>query len=96
MTNIETSHTHKGVEGLLPERWRRCFRRVWHGAAYVNICLAGGAYSLSYLKKQIISGSAPLPRGTCSPLTEIILSVGVGEDKREGEESRHHVTIPLK
>lgn len=72
---------------------------MWHGAAYVNICLAEGVYSLSYLKKQIISGWAPLPCGTCSSFTEIILSAGrgsgVGSDKKEGEESVHHVKFPL-
>ena len=47
-------------------------------AVYVNICLAHSAYSLSYLKKQIISGSAPLPCGTCSSFTEIILSARRG------------------
>lgn len=72
---------------------------MWHGAAYVNICLAEGVYSPSYLKKQIISGWAPLPCGTCSSFTGIILSAGrgsgVGSDKKEGEESVHHVKFPL-
>lgn len=44
--------------------------------AYVNVCWAEGARSLSYLKKQIISGSAPLPCGTCSSFPEMILSAG--------------------
>lgn len=47
-------------------------------SVYVNIYLAQGIYSPSYLKKQIISGSAPLPRGTYSSFTEIILSAGKG------------------
>lgn len=55
---------------------------------YVNICLAQGVYSLSYLKKQIISGSAPLPRGTCSAFSETILSAGRGEGEVRVEEER--------
>lgn len=44
---------------------------------------AEGARSLSYLKKQIISGSAPLPCGTCSSLPEMILSAGREKWKKE-------------
>ena len=71
--------THSRID--TPHLKRHCSRRVSvtprrHGAVYVNICLAQSVYSLSYLKKQIISGSAPLPSGTCSSFTEIILSVG--------------------
>lgn len=54
---------------------------ITNGAAYVNICLAEGVYSLSYLNKQIISGSAPLPSGTCFSFTEMTLSAG---SEREG------------
>lgn len=56
------------------------FERPRH--ASVNVRGAEGARSLGYLKKQIISGSAPLPRGTCSSFPEMILSAG----KKRGRE----------
>lgn len=48
--------------------------------ANVNVRGAEGARSLGYLKKQIISGSAPLPCGTCSSFPEMILSAGRERD----------------
>lgn len=48
--------------------------------ANVNVRGAEGARSLGYLKKQIISGSAPLPCGTCSSFPEMILSAGTERD----------------
>lgn len=53
-----------------------------------NVRGAEGAHPLGYLKKQIISGSAPLPCGTCSSFPEMILSAG-----REGLKERlgHHI-----
>lgn len=43
---------------------------------YVNVCLAQGIYSVGYLKKQIISGSAPPSCGTRSSFAEIFLAAG--------------------
>lgn len=112
MTNIQTSHV---LVDTLTQRHARSVRlqpapetslwsggfyyTMWHGAVYVNICLAQGVYSLSYLKKQIISGSAPLPCGTCSSFTEIILCAGRGSGsggmRKRVKNLYHHVIFSL-
>lgn len=92
MTNIWTSHvpeqinSHTKVSYLNDGRGRGFWCSMWHETAYVSICSAEGIYSLSYLKEQIISGSAPLPRGTCSSFTEIILSAVRGRRVGRGWE----------